>query len=164
MGASIGHPPALLDEGFAVYASEELGADALGTLGQPNVKIKAAGRKLIATQRAMPLEKLFDFTGIGSPDSNAPVAYPQSASVVKYLVDTYGREKLRRAYRNLHASSVPSIRSANRREFARLYGKSLTQVESGWAQSVCAAPANTSFRRTSGLACGQPAATEFHSR
>ncbi len=139
VGAPVGHPPAFLDEGFAVYVAERLGADALALLGFPGTTIRAAGCQLVSQRQALPLEQLFDFTELGSPESQGPISYPQSASVVKYLIDTYGLPPFRLAYRRLRGSSLPEVRSANRSDFTRLYGKSPAQIESDWIGSVCGA-------------------------
>jgi hypothetical protein len=137
VGASLGRPPAMIDEGFAVYVSERLGADALALLGHPNTPISTVGCMLVSQGQALPLERLFDLTELGSVTSNGPISYPQSASIVKYLVDTHGLEHFRLAYRRLRSSTLPDIRSANRAAFARLYGTSLPDVEAAWRRSVC---------------------------
>jgi hypothetical protein len=148
VGASVGHPPALIDEGFAVYISEHLGADALALLGHPNTPINVVGCKLISDQLNLPLEQLFDFTELGSPESKGPISYPQSASVIKYLVDTYGLRCLLLAYRTLRGSHEPSVRSSNRLEFSRIYGQSVPAIEDAWMHTTCDPTPNPAFQRT----------------
>jgi len=137
VGALVGRPPALLDEGFAVYLSERLGADALALLGQPGVRLREAGCRLVASDEALPLETLVDFASLGAPEARGPISYPQSASFVEHLVEVHGLEKLLLAYGRLKSPDGPAARRENREELARIYGRSLAQLEADWRRDVC---------------------------
>ena len=112
VGAALGHPPALWDEGFAVYASERLGADALGPSGQPGISVRTAGCNLVRTNQALPLAQLFDFTELGSRETRGPISHPQSGSFVQYLIETYGLPRFRK--RVSITSEFHGCRSAGR--------------------------------------------------
>jgi hypothetical protein len=137
VGASLGHPPAFLDEGLAVYISARLGGDALALLGHPGAGAKSVACELSKAGQTMPLERLFDLTEIGSRESDAPVAYPQSAAVVQFLVETRGLPRVRRAYQTLRASTDASVRAANRKAFRRIFDSSLADTEAAWGRWVC---------------------------
>lgn len=137
IGGVIGRPPAFLDEGAAVYFSERLGADALKLLGRPGTSIDEAACRIISSGTAVPLDSLFDFTELGSAKSRGPVSYPQSASIVKFLVERYGMKRFRRAYRELHNPIESSLRMDNRSVFKSIYGKTAGEIESEWRLQLC---------------------------
>ncbi len=137
VGGTVGHPTALFDEGFAVYVSERLGADALAYMGYKGMSISAAACLLVSSGKALPLGQLFDFTELGSKGSQGPVSYPQSASVVQYLIEHHGIERFRAAYRELRNSAETPVREENKRIFRTIYGMSVENIEQEWRNSVC---------------------------
>jgi beta-lactamase regulating signal transducer with metallopeptidase domain/tetratricopeptide (TPR) repeat protein len=96
-----GNPPALFNEGFAVYMSERLGASSLRYLGGGESKIYERVKELNAKNELWELKELVGFTEIGSKKTRPPVAYPQAASFVKFLVETYGKERFLEVYKTL---------------------------------------------------------------
>ena len=132
----LGDPPALLSEGFATYVSESLGADALEFLGHPGLTADEATCESAAVGELIPLDTLFRFTEIGSQASNPPVAYPQAASFVKFLVERYGIDTLRDAYRMLTNTDEPDGMLANEAAFAGIYGAAPGGLERSWRQSI----------------------------
>jgi hypothetical protein len=132
----LGEPPALLTEGFAVYTSERLGADALALLGSPGREVDSAACGFARGGSLIPLDSLFDFTEIGSAKSRPTVAYAQAASLVKFLVETYGVVPFRQAYRTLVSSDSAVARERNRAEFSRIFGASLGEVERRWYEHL----------------------------
>jgi hypothetical protein len=132
----LGDPPALFSEGYAVYLSERLGADALQHLGHPGMPVDAVACGFARQGDLIPLDSLFGFTEIGSAASRPSIAYAQAASVVKYLVERYGVESFRRVYGALENSDDPVGIGGNTATFAALYGRGLDQVEREWRQRL----------------------------
>ena len=127
-----GNPPALFNEGFAVYMSERLGALALKNLSGGSSSIYDRVRKLKNKGEWIPLEELITYTDIGPRWSRPPISYPEAASFVKFLIDKYGKNKFLRAYKKLKSSSDKTIQQQNVRALKEIYGKSLAKLENEW--------------------------------
>ncbi|GAG39452.1 unnamed protein product, partial [marine sediment metagenome] len=69
---------------------------------------------------------------IGSKESRPPVAYPEAASFVKFLIDKYGKDKFLKAYKTLRNSDDKSVQQKNIRGLKQIYGKTLTELEKEW--------------------------------
>jgi len=136
LAAQLGDPPAMFNEGFAVYVSELMGADALKHLGSPGKKIEDAVVARRREKKLIPLNELFAFTEIGSEESRPDTSYPEAASVVKYLVEKYGLEKFRAAYKSLQNSSDPQIIQKNKQAFREIYGKLPVEMEAEWLENL----------------------------
>lgn len=145
-----GSPPAVFDEGFATYASELLGADALEHLGHAGRTVDQATCDLARRGRRIPLDTLLRYTEFGSSEAPGDVTYPQGASLVKYLIETYGAERFRAAYRSVRAGD-PNASAA----FTRAFDATPAAVDSAWhARLHCSGgkandqrlPANDSHR------------------
>lgn len=132
IAGELGDPPALLNEGFAVYISERLGADALKYLGSPG---KTIG-KTIETYRQrgalIPIDTLLTYTDIGPTESRPSISYPEAASFVKYLFEVYGAGKFRLAYKMLRNGNDHKIVADNNGTFKEVYGKSVSEMEQDW--------------------------------
>lgn len=102
---TVGNPPALFNEGLAVYMSERLGSPALKNLGGGSLSIDARVRELKSQNEWIPIETLIRFPEIGSDESRPSVAYAEAASFVKFVVERFGREKFLAAYKSLNNSS-----------------------------------------------------------
>jgi hypothetical protein len=127
-----GNPPALFTEGFAVYMSERLGAHALKSLRGGESSIYERVRELKAKNEWIPLEELITYTEIGSKKSRSSVSYPQAASFVKFLIDTYGKDKFLAAYKKLKNSGKKKTQQKNVKKLANIYGKSLNELKKQW--------------------------------
>lgn len=136
LSGQIGEPPALFNEGFAVYISEKLGADALRYLGSPGKKVDDVTRALLAKGALIPLDELLSFTDIGPEESKPPISYPEAASFVKYLLDSQGPERFRRAFRELHNSGDAEMLRKNKEALSVIYGKAFSQVQGQWLNSL----------------------------
>lgn len=147
----LGDPPALLNEGFAAYVSERLGADAFEFLGHPGLTADQVACESAGVGELIPLDTLFRFTEIGSQASNPPVAYPQAASFVKFLVERYGIDTFRDAYRMLVNTDEPVGMLANEEAFAAIYGAAPDGLERSWRQSI---GCPISFRRAPAVTSG----------
>jgi hypothetical protein len=127
-----GSPPALFNEGFATYISERLGSHALAAMNGGESSIYERVRQLDRKGELIELEELLTYTEIGSRQSNPPVAYPQAASFVKFLIETYGKDNFLDSYRTLKNSSEKSVQQQNLQTLQRIYGTSFTRLRNEW--------------------------------
>jgi hypothetical protein len=132
----VGSPPALFIEGFAVYMSQRLGADALEDLSGGTATIGERTRQLREQGEWIDLDELICYTEIGSMDSRPPVAYPLAASFVEFLIDTYGKDKFLQVYSTLKNSNNPDVHAQNARALASIYGQSLEQLRDAWEETL----------------------------
>jgi hypothetical protein len=130
-----GNPPALFNEGFAVYISERLGAYALEDLSGGRASIYERVRELKRKGQWIELEKLITFREIGSQESRPPVAYAEAASFVKFLIDTYGKDKFLRAYKELKNSNSKIVHWTNKMVLQNIYGKQLSELQEEWEKA-----------------------------
>ncbi len=126
---SYGSPPALFNEGFAVYISEYLGANALEYLGGEKLTVNQRTNDLKNKGEWISLSQLITYTEIGSAESKSEIAYPLAGSFVKFLIDTYGKDKFLQAYGHLKNSDKAD---ENVKAIEQIYGKSLEQLEQEW--------------------------------
>lgn len=135
VAGQIGSPPAVLDEGFATYAAELLGADALEHLGHAGRKVDEATCDLTTRGKRVSLDSLLRLSEFGSSEAPGDVMYPQGASAVKFLIERYGHEKFRKAFAAPWGD--PTSRAA---EFARVFAMSPADADERWTDTLhCAA-------------------------
>jgi hypothetical protein len=134
--SQVGNPPALFNEGFAVYISELLGGPALLHLGGDQQSISERVLNLIRDAQLIDLTELITYTEIGSEESQPKIAYPLAASFVKFLIEKYGRDKFINAYKTLKNSSEKSDIQDNRMILEQIYDKSLQQLKKEWQDAL----------------------------
>lgn len=132
LAASVGYPPAIFNEGLAVYMSELLGAPALEDLGGGSRSVYQRVQELRADGEWIPLRELLTYTEIGSRQSRSTVAYPEAGAFVKFLADTYGREVVLELYGSLVNSSDRAVQQENERVLERICGTSVGVLEREW--------------------------------
>jgi len=132
IAGQLGEPPALFNEGFAVYASEKSGADALKYLGSPGKTIDEAVESHRHDGQFIPFDSLITYTDIGPTESKPVISYPEGASIVKYLYEVYGREKFLKVYKTLQNSDEPDVVMKNKEILKQVYGKSISELEKEW--------------------------------
>lgn len=130
-----GNPPVLFSEGFAVYMSERLGAKALKNLSGGQSSIYQRVRELKSKNEWIPLDELITYTNIGSAQSRPPVSYPEAASFVKFLIDSYGKDKFLETYKILEHSGNKQIQKRNIEKLTNIYGKSLIELGKQWEET-----------------------------
>lgn len=130
-----GAPPALFNEGFATYMSERLGSHALASMKGGGSSIYERVRQLSGKGELIPLEKLLTYTQIGSRETNPPVAYPEAGSFVKFLIETYGKDKFLEAYGTLRNSGDESAGRQNVEALEGIYGKPLDELKNQWKRA-----------------------------
>jgi len=136
LAKSLGHPPAIFNEGLATYMSERLGAPPLKVLGGGESSLYERVRELRNKGDWIGLEELLTYTEIGPGWSRPPVAYPEAGALVKFLVDTYGKERFLQAYKNLTSSRIRTVLERNQGKLETLYGFSLPDLEKQWIEAV----------------------------
>jgi len=130
-----GSPPALFNEGFAVYMSERLGAHALDDLSGGRATIYERVRELKSKDEWIELEELITYNEIGSRESRPPVAYAEAACFVKFLIDKYGKDKFLQAYKKLKNSNNKLVHWTNKRALQKIYGKQLSELQEEWEKA-----------------------------
>ena len=130
-----GSPPALFNEGLAVYMSERLGAHALNAMGGGEASVHERVKELNGKGEWIPLEKLLTYTEIGSGETNPPVAYPEAASFVKFLIDKYDKDEFLKAYKTLRNSNDKATQQQNVKALEKIYGKSLDELKTEWKRA-----------------------------
>ena len=130
-----GNPPALFNEGFATYMSERLGVHGLESLGGGQSSIYQRVRELKSKNEWIPLEELITYTDIGPGWSRPPIAYPEAASFVKYLIDIHGKDKFLQAYKQLLNYGSKQVQEQNIEKLTNIYGKSLKELERQWEET-----------------------------
>lgn len=131
-----GDPPAILNEGVATYMSERLGgASSLRYLGGRTRALYGRVRDLKQKGEWISLQELFTYTDIGSQGNRTVLAYVEVGAFVKYLIETYGKEKFLEAFKKLISSEDPEIRRQNQLELERIYGAPLQKLEGDWERS-----------------------------
>jgi len=130
----LGEPPALFNEGFAVYASELMGGDALKYLASPGKRLDEAVAIHRSQGKFIPLEELLKDSEFGSDASRSEIAYPEAGSAVKYLIEHFGVQKFRSGYQSLVSGSPAA--ASNQEAFRRIYGRSIAEIEPDWLKTL----------------------------
>jgi hypothetical protein len=136
VAAQLGWAPAWLSEGFAIHATERLGEDALAQLGPPG---RTADQAACGFQRAgelLPTAELLRLDDIGPTESRPHVTYPQAASFLGFLVDSFGLPALRQAYASL---SPAHTEEENDAAFVRAFGVTVDAADRLWRARLAAA-------------------------
>jgi hypothetical protein len=132
LSASLGNPPAIFSEGLATYMSERLGAPPLKIFGGGESSLYERVRQLKKDGQWIPLPELLTYTDIGSEESQPVIAYPEAGAFVRFLIDTYGRDKFLEAYSSLHNTADEDARRQNHDDLRRIYGKSVPDLDIEW--------------------------------
>jgi hypothetical protein len=137
VASQLGGPMPAFNEGFATYASELLGSDALALLGAAGKKVDQAACEASRSGRLFSLTDLLALPDIGSVESRSEVSYPESASVVRFLIETYGIDRFRTGYRELQDTGDSTTVRINRGIFGRTF-EPIERVEARWLARIAA--------------------------
>jgi hypothetical protein len=129
VSGQLGWAPAWLNEGFAVYASEYLGADALAQIVSPGTTVDQATCELRRAGNLLPIANLMLLPDIGPEESRPHVSYPQAASFTAFLVQRFGWPTLLNAYATL---SPMGSAEENEAAFVRAFGVSSEDAAVLW--------------------------------
>lgn len=136
LAKSIGRPPAIFNEGLATYMSERLGSPALREFGGGESSLYERVRELRGKGDWIPLGELLSYTEIGPGWSRPRIAYPEAGAFVKFLVDTYGKDKFLHAYQSLTNSKTRSVLKQNEGKLENIYGFSQADLERQWIETI----------------------------
>ncbi len=132
LGYAINQPPALIDEGTAVYLSQLYGDKAFSRLtGYPAKSINEILLMLNEKKELVKLPALLLYDEIGQK-RNSFLEYCQSASFVEYLITQFGEEKFLKLYRSLSNSN----HGGNEMMFELIYKKDIRELEIDWKTQV----------------------------
>jgi len=128
VAGTTGRPPAVFCEGLAAYMQEGHRWDGEG------VDVTAA--KLLKKGRLTPLKALLYRTEIGAQDNDGAIAYPEAASFVGFVMETYGKEKFLALYRQLENGDSGDVPAKNAALIEKVLGASLVDVEARWRERL----------------------------
>ncbi len=139
-----GSPPAVLNEGFAVFMAERLEAQSSSTPGGKQSSVHERVKESKEKGQWIPLEELTTYVEIGSASSRPLVAYPEAGSFVRFLIDAYGKDRFLAAYKTLRNSRDPAVQRENVRALARAYDKPPSDLAKEWEKAFSAGRATGS--------------------
>lgn len=148
VAAEAASPPPFLGEGFAIYATERLGADALRYLGNPGRSAHQVTCEARREGRFIPLVELVALDNIGSDESRAGLEYAEAGSFVRYLVESRGLDVFRAAYGTLAGGAEVK---ENLRRLRTVSGARVEELEREWLEAVGACGTNARPARVAGL-------------
>ena len=128
ISAKIGNPPAMFNEGHAVYHHENRLWNGF--------HFDAWAKTYYLDGDLIPLRTLLMFREIGSPASYPAIAYPQSASVVKYLIDRFGYEKFLKAYELINMEDITAGAEVIDQKLEAVYGMNIEIIENEWLNYI----------------------------
>ena len=128
LAGQLGSPAALLNEGFAVFISELLGADALRELGSPGKTCDQAVIGKRSDGNFIALAQLLSFDNIGSESTQPSTSYPEACSVVRFLVGRFGWGKFREAF--------STVSAGNQKALEKVYGAPTEEIERAWLTAL----------------------------
>lgn len=132
LGYSISKPPALIDEGLAVYLSHKFADKPFSkVLGFPENSINEILQLLTEEEGLIRISTLYSMDEIGEAE-NVPLAYCQSASFVEYLITSYGQKP----FLELFTSFSRMDKAEYEQAFLQLYGRTIEEAERDWIKHV----------------------------
>jgi hypothetical protein len=125
----LGDVPTWLNEGLAVYAEGELGSASQSQLNEA-----------IRSDQLLTVRSLSG--GFSEVPSRAYLSYSQSYSIVKFLIETYGQDRMN--------SLLIALRDGSTVDDALMdvYGFDIDGLENAWRESIGAAPRTASAQPT----------------
>jgi hypothetical protein len=133
IASAAGSPPAVFNEGFAIYATERLGGDALRFLGYRGKPVDEVVCGLAGTTDYISLQELLSLNDIGSRPARSGREYAEAGSFVRFLVTAQGVERFRQAYGALRDDAPTGENITRLRE---IYGETVPQLEADWRGGV----------------------------
>jgi hypothetical protein len=133
MSGQLGWAPAWLNEGFAVWVTERLGADALEFIVSPGRTVDQAVCNFRDAGELLSVADLMRLPDIGPEESRPHITYAQAASFVGFLAERFSLEALRRAYATL---TLAAAAHENEAAFAQAFGLSSDEAAALWLASL----------------------------
>ncbi len=130
IGYTISKPPALIDEGTAVYLSQLYGDKAFSRLiGYPTKSINEILLLHSKNENLITISTLLSYDEIGN-SKNATLDYCISASFVEFLIKKYGKQKFLELYKSFSNANIDK----NKMMFEKIYGGKFNQIENEWTK------------------------------
>ena len=126
--------PAFLDEGFATYISEYFGEDALALIGNPGRSVDEVMAELVVAGRSLPIRDLIALENIGNSQESSQIEYPQSASLVKFIVETHGPEAVSSLFSAFGSDSATLAQTVTILESS--LGISIDELHQAWVHNL----------------------------
>jgi hypothetical protein len=140
LARSLGNPPAIFNEGLAVYMSDRLGAPPLKNLGGGQSSLYARVRELKEKNEWIELKELMTYPQIGPSETRPPVSYAEAGAFVKFLMETYGKDRFLQAYKELRNSPDQQVHQLNRKKLEAIYGLPLEELDRQWHKCFAVPP------------------------
>lgn len=132
LGYTLNKPPALIDEGTAVYLAQLYGDNALSRfIGHPTKSINENLVLLIKKEKLINISTLLSYDEIGN-GNKVVLEYFQSASFVEFLIKEFGKQKFLELYKSL--SNEDSAK--NEMLFEKIYRVKINQIEKEWIKQI----------------------------
>lgn len=130
LGYTLNKPPALIDEGTAVYLSQLYDDKAFSRMiGYPTKTINEILLLLHKRERLLNISTLLSYDEIGN-SNNATLAYCTSASFVEFLIKEFGKQKFLELYKSLSNANS----AENEMIFEKIYRVKFNQIEYEWTK------------------------------
>ncbi len=130
LGYTLNKPPALIDEGTAVYLSQLYGDKAFSKfIGYPTKSINEILLLLNKRQGLINISTLLLYDEIGN-SNKVILEYCTSASFVEFLIHEFGKQKFLELYKSL--SNTNSAR--NKMIFEKIYYIEFSKIEYEWTK------------------------------
>lgn len=130
IGYTLNEPPALIDEGTAVYLSQLYGDKAFSSLiGFPTKSINEILLLLSKNENVITISTLLSYDEIGN-SKNATLDYCISASFVEFLIKKYGKQKFLELYKSLPKANSDK----NKIMFEKIFSDKFDQIENEWTK------------------------------
>lgn len=130
LGYTLNKPPALIDEGTAVYLSQLYGDKAFSKfIGHPTKSTNEILLWLNKSQGLITISTLLSYDEIGN-SNKVILAYCTSASFVEFLIKKFGKQKFLELYKSLSDANS----AKNEMIFEKTYGLAFKQIEYDWTK------------------------------
>ncbi|WP_303923808.1 hypothetical protein [Draconibacterium sediminis] len=132
IGYTLNQPPALIDEGTAVYLSQQLGDKAFSRLiGYPTKSTNEILLMLSKKDGLKSISTLFSYDEFGN-SNNATLDYCQAASFVEFLTREFGKQKFLELFKSLSFTKSTETEMI----FERIYHLEMNQIENKWRKQI----------------------------
>jgi len=125
----IGSPPALFDEGFAVYIAKKFSTLKKSTDSKSLFYSQARDLKIKGDWTN--LEELMNYTEIGQGN-----LYTEAGSFIEFLIDNFGRDKFLQTCKTLKRPYSKVTHQKNKEILQSIYGRSLLGLEKMWEAAL----------------------------
>lgn len=130
---TLGFTVSFINEGLAVYISNYYLNTDFGDYINHNIHEKVAHS--YTENELFPLNELFSLQ-IGESVSRSPISYPESGSIVEYLINSLGMEKFIMLYKVLQCNYSSESIAANIQEFEKLCEKPVEKINKEWLNTI----------------------------